>query len=206
MTRRFKQNYFGKFVVLSLALLITAAACQGSVGPGGSSGPQGDPGLPGNPGAAGLPGDPGNPGNPGPRGAHGAAGASGAQGPAAAATFASVRLDPGAIVVGEEGVGGWSGMSYFWNSDEFVLRGAGFTPGEAYLVKMNFGGNEFGGFQKRDKSELVVSENGTVSSTWRYRLPKSDETILPLGVYSIIVTDGKGVKATAPLAVIEVTK
>lgn len=206
MIRWFKQNSFGKFVILSLALLLTAAACQGAVGPGGGTGPKGDPGLPGNPGSAGLPGDPGNPGNPGPRGAQGPSGPAGGQGASASATVASVRVDPGAIVMGEDAVGGWSGMSYFWNTDEFVLRGAGFTPGEAYLVKMNFGGNLFGGFQKLDKSELVVNENGAISSTWRYRLPKSDETVLPVGVYSIIVTDGKGVKATTPLAIIEATK
>ena len=204
MTRWLKRNSLGKLVILSLIFLLAAAACEGDIGSGGPLGAKGDPGLPGNPGAAGLPGDPGNPGNPGPSGAQGSAGPSGPNGDPAAATAGSISLDPGTIAleVGEEG--GFAGISYFWETGEFSILGSGFSPGEPYLVKLNIAGNEFGGLQKRDSSDLAVSENGTVFSTWRYRLPQLDETKLPAGIYTIIVSDGKGVKATAPLVVIEV--
>ncbi len=206
MTRWLKRNSLGKLVILSLIFLLAAAACEGDIGSGGSLGAKGDPGLPGNPGAAGLPGDPGNPGNPGPSGAQGSAGPPGSKGGPAVATVGSISLDPGVIALGVGSVRGFAGLSYFWETGEFSVLGSSFTPGEAYLVKMNIAGNEFGGLQKRDSSELIVSENGTFFSMWRYRLPQSDETKLPAGIYTVIVSDGKGVKATAPLAVTEEEK
>ena len=204
MTRWLKRNSLGRLVILSLIFLLAAAACEGDIGSGGSLGAKGDPGLPGNPGAAGLPGDPGNPGNPGPSGAQGSAGPPGPKGDLAAATVGSISLNPGTIALGVGSVSGFAGLSYFWETGEFSILGSGFTPGEAFLVKLNIAGNEFGGLQKRDSNDLSVSENGTLFSTWRYRLPQSDETKLPAGIYTVIVSDGKGVKATTPLAVIEV--
>jgi len=203
MTRWLKRNSFGKLVILSLIFLLAAAACQGSAGTGGTAGPKGDPGLPGNPGAPGLPGEPGNPGNSGPSGVQGPAGPSGPQGNPAVATVGSVVLNPGTVALEVGATGGWSGMSYFWETGEFSVLGSGFTPGEPYLLKLNIAGEEFGGLQKRDSSDLIVSENGTVSSTWRYRLPQSDATKLPAGIYTVIVLDGGGIKATAPLVVTE---
>lgn len=202
MTRWFKRRSFGKLVISSLILLLAAAACEGSSGSGGPAGPKGDPGLPGNPGAAGLPGEPGNPGNPGPSGASGSAGPLGPKGDPAAATAASITLDPMTLALEVGSVPGFAGLSYFWDTSDFSVYGSGFTPGGPYILKLIWAGNEFL-LQQRDDSELTVTDNGAFSSKWRYHLPLKDETKLAGGVYTILVQDGSGIKATAPLVVIE---
>ena len=206
MTRWLSRRSFGKLLVLCSIFLFAATACEGDVGSPGLPGAKGDPGLPGNPGAAGLAGAPGNPGNPGPSGPQGAIGPTGSRGDPAPATAGSIFLDPGTIQLGVGSTSGFAGLSYFWETGEFTIFGGGFTPGEAYLVKVNIAGNEFSGLQKRDDSELVVSGNGAFVSKWRYRLPQLDETKLPAGVYTVLVADGSGVKATAPLVVTEEEK
>ena len=205
MTRWVNQRSVGTFLVLSLVFLFAVAACEGDVGPPGLSGPKGDPGLPGNPGTAGLPGDPGNPGNPGPSGLQGSTGSTGPKGDSAPVTAGSISLDPGVIQLGVGSVRGFAGVSYFWQTSDFTIYGSGFTAGEAYLVKVNKAGNEFT-LQQRDESELAISGNGAFASNWRYRLPQGDETKLPAGIYTIQVSDGSGVKATAPLVVTEEEK
>ena len=205
MTRWLRRRSLGQFLALCFIFLFAATACEGDTGPPGSPGAKGNPGLPGNPGAAGLAGAPGNPGNPGPPGFQGLTGPIGPKGADAPSTFASITLEPGTIALGEGSVRGFAGVSYFWETGEFSIYGSGFTPGEAYLVKVNKAGNEFT-LQQRDDSELVVSNNGAFIGTWRYRLPQSDETKLPAGIYTISVSDGSGIKATAPLVVTEEEK
>ena len=205
MTRWASQRSIGTLLVLSIVFLFAVAACEGDVGPPGLSGPKGDPGLPGNPGTAGLPGDPGNPGNPGPSGSQGSTGPTGPKGDSAPVTAGSISLDSGVIQLGVGSVSGFAGVSYFWETSDFTIYGSGFTPSEAYLVKVNKAGNEFT-LQQRDGGELAISENGAFASKWRYRLPQSDETKLPAGIYTIQVSDGSGVKATAPLVVTEEEK
>ncbi len=176
-------------LVFSVVTLFLAAACQGtdgSQGPLGLKGNPGDPGLPGNPGVPGNAGDSGNPGQPGPQGPQGLQGPQGPTGDTATLVAPRIILDPTAIA----GTG----------QTEFTVTGSGFTPGEAYTVQVLWDGEPF--FPVLRDGDVAVSENGTLSSTWRGggRSRSSDILIEP-GPYSIIVEDSSGVRASAPLRV-----
>ena len=179
------------FGILSLVTVFLATACQGSDGPLGSAGPKGDPGLPGlagNPGEPGLPGAPGNPGPSGPQGSVGLSGPSGPSGDPAVATAARIVLDPSEIT--DSG------------KDEFEVLGSGFTSGAPYVVQVLIDGVFI--FPDKRGGSIDVNENGALTSTWRGEKSGRRITVNALdtaGIYTVVVTDDKGVHASAPLVV-----
>ena len=183
----YKKRWVGLFLLPSLLMLILVSACEGSQGPQGTSGPEGDPGFPGASGNPGNPGNPGEPGNPGPQGAQGALGAAGPIGSPARNTSAAILLEPDTV----EDTG----------QAEFVVLGSGFTPDTPYNVQVMWNGNLL--FLGLRGGELEVNENGALTSTWRGSRRRSENVLVEPGIYSIIVTDGEGIIATAPILVIE---
>ena len=186
----YKKRWVGLFLLPSLLMLILVSACEGSQGPQGPSGPKGDPGVPGAPGNPGNPGNPGEPGNPGPQGAPGSLGSTGPKGPSGdslTTTAASLFVEPDTIVD--------TGRA------EFEVFGSGFTPDTPYNVQVMWNGNLL--FLGLRGGVLDVNENGALTSTWRGSRRRSENVLVEPGIYSIIVTDGEGVTATAPITVIE---
>ena len=187
----------GTLLVLSFISLFVVAACEGPEGSGGSKGPVGDPGVtgaPGNSADAGAPGAPGNPGNVGPKGIQGPQGPQGVPGPDADPTFASVHLDP--WVVTQEG----TEPASFW------ISGSGFTPGRRYFVSIVWDGDEYLMFKadsNRNQSK-ELNDSGSFGTQLTLESPRSAFDLIPPGVYTISVTDGGSVNATAPLTVVEV--
>ena len=178
-------------LIVSILSLVFAAACSaGTQGPAGLPGPKGDPGLPGLAGSAGNPGEPGASGNSGPQGRQGPAGPAGPQGNPATATTAAVVVAPHAVVIEEGSNAG----------EEFSVSGSGFAPGSVYLVQLNWGGNQYF-LQQRDGSDLVVNDNGSFTSSWRWPKPRRAADQITPGVYSIVVKDSKGIMATSPLII-----
>ena len=84
---------------------------------------------------------------------------------------------------------------------EFEVFGSGFTPDTPYNVQVMWNGNLL--FLGVRGGELDVNENGVLTSTWRGRRRRSENVLVAPGIYSIIVTDGEGITATAPIVVIE---
>ena len=157
---------------------MVATACQGDDGSTGPIGSQGDAGPAGPAGASGGPGLQGPQGDVGPTGPSGTIGSQGVQGDPAVATIAALIIDPSAVAVGED----------------FTLSGSGFAPGSAYIVVLSVGGQEFS-FIHVDSGALVTNDNGALNSKWRFA------TARPAGVYTLIVTDEQGSKATVPFVI-----
>ena len=181
-----------RFVTFGILLFVTvflAMACEGSDGSQGPPGPKGDPGLPGLPGNAGEAGLPGAPGNPGSSGSQGSAGLTGPGGDPAPTTVGKIVLVPSTITAS--------------GTDEFQVLGSGFTPGSPYVVQVLIDGVFI--FPDKRDGTLDVTENGALSSTWRGEKRGRRITVNALdtaGIYSVLVTDDKGVSASAPIVIL----
>lgn len=187
---RQKNRRTGITLICTVMLLSLALACQGVGGSSGSYGAKGDPGLPGlpgNPGIAGNAGEPGNPGAPGPQGAQGP---QGAKGKPANLTYAAIVLVPDSI----PGDGSYGGKKA---KQAFKVRGSGFTPGAAYFLQMNVGGNYIT-LAHDSSEEITVNESGSFDGDWQGHRNYSFDAP---GVYTVVVQDAQGVKASAPLVV-----
>lgn len=182
-------------LTVSLITLFLAAACAGTLGDAGTGGPKGDPGLPGLSGNPGNAGPPGSSGNSGPPGKTGIAGIQGPKGDTANATYASVIVGADAVVVAEGRKAG----------EDFTLLGGNFTPGETYLVKLDWKGTEYF-LDQVDDSDLKISANGAFASKWRWPAPRLATNQIPAGVYTIRVTDDSGTAATAPVVFVRSNK
>ena len=179
-------------LLLSTLLLSLALACQGPGGSQGGPGPKGDPGLPGLSGVAGEAGNPGDAGNPGSAGIPGPQGSQGTKGDTAAQTFASLIVVPDTIST-DGGYGG-SGAS---NSLEVI--GSGFTPGSAYLVQLLVNGGLVTLAHDSDE-DIEVNANGAFAGSWQGNSAFDFDTP---GVFTLVVKDAYGVRATAALTVTE---
>jgi len=182
-------------LTVSLITLFLVAACAGTPGGVGTVGPKGDPGLPGISGNPGNPGSPGTPGNSGPEGKAGIAGIQGPKGDTANATTAAVVVGADAVVVAEGRTAG----------EGFTLLGGNFTPGETYLVKLEWKGTAYF-LDQVDDSDLKISANGAFASKWRWPSPRLAVNQIPAGVYTIRVTDDSGTAATAPVVFVRSNK
>ena len=225
MIHWFNGRSFGTLLVLSLVTLLLAAACQGNAGGQGTAGSPGDPGLPGLPGASGNAGAPGSPGNPGPQGPQGPVGSLGPAGSPANASAASITLDPFSVeLVSSAPVASCGGHGEpacdadgnppppppcgghgqpacpptGQKSDEFQVIGSNFTPGGSYVVKVVWADNDFY-LEQQDDSELLVNANGAFSSRWSWPGPTADAEQFGADIYTVVVVDGGGLEATAPL-------
>ena len=178
MKRSLTRRSLSILLVLTFVSLLVATACKGDDGSIGSVGSKGDAGPAGPAGASGGPGTQGTQGDVGPTGSSGSTGSQGAQGDPAAATIAALTIDPSAVAVGED----------------FTLSGSGFAPGSAYTVVLSAGGQELS-FIHVDSGALVINDNGALNSKWRFA------TTRPAGVYTLIVTDEQGSKATVPFVI-----
>ena len=187
---RQKNRRTGITLICTVMLLSLALACQGADGSTGSYGAKGDPGLPGLPGNPGVAGNPGEPGNPGAPGSQGAQGPQGPKGAPADLTYAAISLVPDSI----PGDGSYGGLKA---SQTFKARGSGFTPGAAYFLEINVDGNLV--TLAYDSSEdLTVNQSGSFDGDWQGHKHYKFDTP---GVYTVVVRDAHGIKASAPLVV-----
>ena len=198
MTRWLDRVSLGKLLTLSIVFLFAATACEGDVGSPGPPGATGDPGLPGNPGAAGLPGDPGNPGNLGPSGLQGPAGPTGPKGNAAPATAGSITLEEWTI----EPCSGRRCRS----GGRFTVLGAGFTPNQAVTIALQAGGEDLFPVLTSDPESVIASANGTFEAKLKAGVSRRAERAIEPGLYTILVTDASGIKASAPLTILAEAK
>ena len=186
-----KNRWPGVVLLLSSLLLSLAVACQGPEGPQGPPGPKGDPGLPGLPGNAGAAGNAGNPGNPGPAGASGPMGSEGPKGEPAQATVANIVVVPNTFSTAD----GYGGKKA---SNSFQVNGSGFTPGSPYFVQLLVDGNLV--TLQHDSGEAIeVNANGAFSGNWQGHRAFD----FSAEIFAVVVQDGAGIKAVAPLTVTE---
>ena len=120
----------------------------------------------------------------------GPVGSAGPHGNPATATTAAIVLAPHTVAV-EEGANA---------GEEFSVSGSGFASGSVYVVQLNWGGNQYF-LQQRDGSDLVVNDNGSFTSSWRWPKPRRAANQIVPGVYSIVAKDAKGLMATSPLII-----
>lgn len=109
LRRLLKKRGLALLLVLSVASLILATACQGPPGTPGAQGPAGPTGAPGPAGARGPAGE---------RGPAGPAGAAGAPGKAAVSPEANLIASPASVT----------------QNQPVTIAGAGFKPGESVLA------------------------------------------------------------------------
>jgi len=177
MKRSLTRRSLSILLILSFASLFIAA-CAGADGSIGSVGSKGNTGPAGPAGASGGSGPQGPQGHAGQRGPEGANGPRGSQGDGAVATVATLTIDPKAVAAGED----------------FTLSGSGFAPGGAYTAVLSVGGQELS-FIHVDAGSLSINDSGALNSKWRFASAK------PAGVYTLIVTDEQGNKATVPFVI-----
>ncbi len=185
-----RKNWSRIALLLSTLLLSLALACQGPDGSQGPPGPKGDPGLPGLPGNPGEAGNPGDAGNPGSAGVPGTQGSQGTKGDPAAQTSASIAVVPNTISTD----GGYGGRSA---SNSLKVLGSGFTPGSAYFVQLLVNGGLVT-LQHDSDEDIEVNANGAFAGKWQGH--RSFDFNTP-GVFTLVVEDAAGVRATAVLRV-----
>jgi len=179
MKRSLTRRSLSILLILSFASLLIATACQGGDGSIGPVGSKGDAGPAGPAGARGAPGPQGSQGGVGSYGPKGSTGSQGAQGDTAVATVATLTIDPTAAVAAGE---------------DFTLSGSGFAPGSAYTAVLSVGGQELS-FIHVDAGPLSINDSGALNSKWRFA------SATPAGVYTLIVNDEQGNKATVPFVI-----
>lgn len=161
---------------------LAASACTGDAGSQGLQGPQGVQGAAGRDGTTGPAGPAGATGATGTKGDAGAVGSAGPD----RGTFLSVTP----TIVAQGAV--------------FDVAGAGFTPGEAFVVSILL--------DAKSPSGAAILSGGTVNNSGAFitRGNVTDQrnliraTAVAVGDYTIRVQDGKGLAATAFLSVVAV--
>ena len=174
---RWHKNRQMGILVLSVITLFLVAACQGADGDDGLPGLKGDPGVPGAAGSAGDVGPEGEKGDAGPRGNPGTAGSEGAKGDPGAATSAAIVLVSGSVTT---------------TNPVFQVWGSGFTSGESYTAQIWDRGNQVN-LTHTSSEAVTVNSDGAIGGSW--------STSASSGLYTIAVTDARGITATAPLVV-----
>ena len=166
-------------VGIAAVMALAATACAGDAG---LQGPSGIQGVQGPAGATGAMGPAGAVGATGPAGATGAAGAVGPVGPVRGT---SLSVSPTSVAQGAV----------------FDVMGAGFTPGEAFVVSIVL--------NAANPSGAAILSGGTVNNSGAFSTKGSlvDQrnliraTAVAVGDYTIRVQDGKGLTASAFLTV-----
>ncbi len=187
----------GTFLVLSIVLLLLAAACSGAVGDRGAAGPAGSAGTAGTAGTAGAAGATGPAGPTGATGATGSQGGQGPEGPQGEAGADGPAVPAAIVLTSDDVSGAEQPLTVNAGDPEFTVVGSGF-PGDASLIGeivTPAGVTIFLRFQGGDRT---TSDAGTFSSTF------SVGQSLSAGVYSVEITGagGGGVwTASAPLVV-----
>ena len=184
----------GTLLVLSIVLLLLAAACSGEVGGRGTAGATGAAGAAGDAGATGAAGSTGS------TGATGAAGSQGTEGPVGPQGEAGVDgpTVPATIVLSSGDVSGAEQpLTVSAGDPEFTVVGSGF-PGSASLIGEIVTPAGVSIFLSVEGGDRTTSAAGTFSTTY------SVGSSLSAGVYSVEIT-GAGaegiVTASAPLVV-----
>ena len=192
--RWISNNSSGTLLVLSMVLLLLAAACSGAVGERGGTGSAGATGAAGAAGAAGGTGPAGATGGTGSAGSQGGLGPQGPQG--------EVGVDgptvPAAIVLTSDDVSGTEQpLTVSAGDPTFTVVGSGF-PSDASLIGEVITPAGTSKFLSVSAGDKITSGAGTFSTTF------SVGSSLAAGVYSVVVTAAGSegiILASAPLVV-----